>query len=65
MGIRTVAEVEGKMSLRHEKKAFKMTIKIFIYAPYAYTMRLMIRIVNYITRTVSNKKLVDVVYSFE
>jgi len=54
-----------KMSLIHEKKSYTIKIKIFVYAPYDYTFSLMTRIVKYIERIVSGKRLVDVVYSFE
>ena len=65
MGIRTTTEVEKKMSLEHEKKLFKITIDLFVYAPYIYTSNLAKRIEKYIRKGVSHKKLMEITYEFK
>lgn len=46
-------------------KAYRINIRIFVYSSYDYTSRLMIRIINYINKIISGKKLVDIIYSFD
>lgn len=65
MGIRTATEVEEKMSLERERKAYQITIKILVYAPYHYVYSLMGRLVRIIRGTIAQKRLVDITYSFK
>lgn len=51
------------MSL-NEKKAYKLSFTLYVYGDYNYLSRLQSRILRYIERTISKKKLVKVSHSF-
>jgi len=47
-----------------EKKAYKLSFTIYVVGDYHYLSRLQSRILGYIERTISKKRLVRVSHSF-
>ncbi len=47
-----------------EKKAWKLSFSIYVYGDYNYLTRIQSRILRYIEKTISQKKLVEVTHSF-
>lgn len=47
-----------------EKKAWKLSFTIYIYGDYHYLSRLQSRILRYIEKTVSKKKLIRIKHGF-
>lgn len=48
-----------------EKRAWQLRFTVYVYGDYGYMSRIQARVLRYIERTVSRKKLVDVTHSFE
>ena len=51
------------MSL-NEKKAYKLSFTMYVYGDYHYLTRIQSRILRYIEKTISKKKLVRVKHGF-
>ena len=47
-----------------EKKAYKLTFTMYVYGDYHYLSRIQSRILGYIERTISAKKLVRISHGF-
>ena len=47
-----------------EKKAWKLSFTIYVYGDYHYLSRIQSRILRYIEKTISKKKLVRISHSF-
>ena len=52
------------MSLNNEKKAWRISINIYVYCTYFQSARYMDRVIAFIRKIISKKKLVRVSYSF-
>ena len=48
-----------------EKKAWSLRFTVYVYGDYNYLSMIQSRILRYIMKTVSRRKLVDVTHSFE
>ena len=61
------SEINGATILSEEtgNKPYKITVTIWVHAPYGYTSRLVKRIKSWIRRAISHRKLTELLVSWE